>query len=260
MRHYWLSTCVLSISLLFANRDAHGQLLDDVAVRTNNVRIVKVTGVAKAEVMPDLAVATIRIQSRSQTSVEALATNSKEMAIVLDALYAKGIAKNDISTAGISLSPVRESLPGDNERSRTEIERRKIIAYEVSHNLSVKVREIKRLGEILDNAVKAGAGHIDGVEFEITRTEEIMRDLRKRALADAKAQAREAADEAGMRLGFPVSIRYVSELDLGLAEVLGPKQYAFQARSIRSDGGTSIAVGEQTPGAIVSVSYEIMTK
>ena len=107
------------------------------------------------------------------------------------------------------------------------------------------------MGEILDVAVKAGANQISDVSFVVSKKDDILRDLRKHAIADAKAKAVNAAEDTGMVLGHP---RSISVDGAGRAEQL---QYAFTARSLKSVGTTTIEMGQEVVGVGVAVVYEM---
>ena len=116
----------------------------------------------------------------------------------------------------------------------------------------VTVRDIAKVGEVLDAAVKAGANQVKDLTFAIKDPRPSLRELRKKALADAKEKASDLATEAGMQLGVPVSIE-VGDRSFGV--------YSFAARSVASKGQADampIAPGEEELNVTVQVVYGLL--
>lgn len=189
--------------------------------------------------VPDIAVIRAGVVSQGATAAEALAANARQMASVLAALKAAGIADRDIQTATISLSP---------QYRYAENQPPAITGYQASNSVSVKFRDIARSGTILDTLVKQGANQIDGPSLTIDAIDSAMDEAR----VDAVKRARERAALYARALGMRVDrILMVSEGSDGGAPGPVPQ---MMVRAEAKDS-TQIAPGEQQVSANVRVRF-----
>lgn len=189
--------------------------------------------------VPDIAVIRAGVVSQGATAAEALSANARQMASVLTALKAAGIADRDIQTATISLSP---------QYRYAENQPPAITGYQASNSVSVKFRDIARSGTILDTLVKQGANQIDGPSLTIDAIDSAMDAAR----VDAVKRARERANLYAGALGMKVDrILMVSEGSDGGAPGPVPQ---MMVRAEAKDS-TQIAPGEQQVSANVRVRF-----
>lgn len=189
--------------------------------------------------VPDIAVIRAGVVSQGATAAEALSANARQMASVLTALKAAGIADRDIQTATISLSP---------QYRYAENQPPAITGYQASNSVSVKFRDIARSGTILDTLVKQGANQIDGPSLTIDAIDSAMDAAR----VDAVKRARERANLYAGALGMKVDrILMVSEGSDGGAPGPVPQ---MMVRAEAKDS-TQIAPGEQQVSATVRIRF-----
>ncbi len=189
--------------------------------------------------VPDIAVIRAGVVSQGATAAEALSANARQMASVLAALKAAGIADRDIQTATISLSP---------QYRYAENQPPAITGYQASNSVSVKFRDIARSGTILDTLVKQGANQIDGPSLTIDAIDSAMDEARVDAVKRARARAALYAGALGMRVD---RILMVSEGSDGGAPGPVPQ---MMVRAEAKDS-TQIAPGEQQVSANVRVRF-----
>ncbi len=189
--------------------------------------------------VPDIAVIRAGVVSQGATAAEALSANARQMASVLTALKAAGIADRDIQTATISLSP---------QYRYAENQPPVITGYQASNSVSVKFRDIARSGTILDTLVKQGANQIDGPSLTIDAIDTAMDEARVDAVKRARARAALYAGALGMKVD---RILMVSEGSDGGAP--GPVP-GYMVRAEAKDS-TQIAPGEQQVSANVRVRF-----
>jgi uncharacterized protein YggE len=158
--------------------------------------LITVTGEGQAEAAPDMATISLGVTTTAATAKAAMAENAGQLAIVLGNLKAAGIEPRDLQTSGLSLGP-----NWSNSETGSKID-----GYTAANQLSVRVRNLDRLGEILDAAVKDGANTLNGVQFGLTDPSSQLDEARKRAVADARHRAALLAEAAGSALGTVVSI------------------------------------------------------
>ena len=172
---------------------------------SSDERSITVVGEGKVSAKPDIAQAQIGVEVFAPTVQEATRENNERMGAVMAKLKELGIAEKDIQTSSYSIYSERR-YP---EAPLSEGEPEEEITYRVSNMVQVTIRQLDQVGEIIDEAVAAGANSVYGVSFAIDDPSELQGEARTLAIADAKARAEELARLAGVKLG-PVMV--VSEV------------------------------------------------
>ena len=163
-------------------------------------RIV-VTGEGEAAVAPDMALLSLGVMREAATAREALDANNRAMAEVIAAMKELGVAERDLQTAAIQI------VPRYNYSNRPDgTQNAELVGYQVTNTLSVRVRDLKRTGEILDRAVTLGVNQGGGVVFSNDDPSATITEARKKAVADAAAKAWPLAEAAGVGLGKVLEI------------------------------------------------------
>jgi uncharacterized protein YggE len=160
------------------------------------------------------------------------------MAAVLAAIKALGIADKDVQTMNYSISVEQSGGVPKPDGSLTETKPR----YRVSNMVTVTIRDLAKVGSVLDGVVEAGANNIWGVSFSVDDSKAAEAEARGKAVADAQSRALELANLAGVKLGSIVSI---SEVVGGNVVPMAAVERAY------GGGGTSISPGE------IEVSYQV---
>lgn len=195
-----------------------------------------VTGEATAAVAPDAAVIRIGVTMQGKTAREASEANAKQMTAVLAAIKDAGIADRDVQTSRLSLQPQY-----DPNKSGTA----RLLGFQVTNQVTVKMHDIDKLPAILDRAIGAGANEMSGIQFVVSEQSKLLDQARGEAIADAYRKASLYAHAAGVKVGHVVAIT-----EEGSAPPPRPMQ-ALRA------GAVPVAPGEQTLRAVVTVSYEL---
>lgn len=138
---------------------------------------------------PDMATFSTGVESKAPTATQALRDNSVQARSVIKRLKSLGIAEKDIQTTGINL---RADYDYD-QASR----KNRFVGYVVSNQVSATVRDISKLGAILDAIVRSGATNLNGPSFSISDDSEMKNVARERALANGKARAMSYARSEG---------------------------------------------------------------
>ena len=156
-------------------------------------RYVSVSATGSVAADPDMASISTGVIVEADTAKEALARNSTVMAKLIDGLKALGIAPADIQTTSLNVEP--RYVQAKDGRPAT------INGYRVVNQVRLTVREVKRLGEILDGAIALGANQINGIAFDVSNAETLKDEARKLAMVNAKRRAELFAMAAGAQLG-----------------------------------------------------------
>jgi uncharacterized protein YggE len=203
--------------------------------------VVTVLGEGTVTVQPDIATVTIGVQVTKPTLPEAQSEATKQMTSVLNAIAKAGVKKEDIQTAYYSVNVIQNY---DNTGTPTEI-----TGYQVSNQVNVTVRDLTKVGSLLEDVVAAGANSIYGITFGIADPSAAQSQARAAAVADAKKRAEELAKAAGLSLGRVVSI---SE---GVAQPV-PNVYSQGAGG--KGGAVPVQSGTLQVTIDVQVTYELV--
>jgi uncharacterized protein YggE len=155
------------------------------------------SGEGSASAAPDIAVLTSGVVSQGDTARAALDANTAAMQKLIASLKGASIEAKDIQTSGFSVQPRYVY----SQRNDGQQEPPRIVGYEVRNNVTVRVRDLSKLGAILDSAVTEGSNQIDGLSFDVPNKTALLNEARKKAFADARAKAELYAEAAGVKLG-----------------------------------------------------------
>ena len=148
----------------------------------SNDHWVEVTGEGSVGAAPDFAHVTLGVTSTGKTAGEAMAANAKAANALVSLIKSEGVASADIQTSEVSISPMFSQASPGQQAAPT------ITGYSVSNNVAVTLRDIPRLGSLLDKAVAAGANSIYGVGFGHNDPSALLDKARPLAVADARRE------------------------------------------------------------------------
>ena len=213
------------------------------AVEPPSPRIM-VVGQGESTIAPDLALLSLSVMREAPTAREALTANNDAMAAVISAMKAAGIEERDLQTAGVQIAPRYNYTPKPDGSQEA-----KLVAYQVTNTLSVRVRDLGKTGEILDKSVTFGVNEGGGISFTNDDPSAAMTEARKKAVADAISKATTLAELAGVKLGKIVEI---SEMPFSGPPVPILSKYADAQAS-----AVPIQAGENAYKVNVNVTFEL---
>ena len=149
---------------------------------------ITVSGTGEVLVAADTAVVSVGVTFRDKDALKAQSGANDVIAAIREKLTGAGFDKEDISTGYISLYAVYDYT--------REVE--EIAAYNASSTLAVQVKDMARVGEVIDLAFSAGANTLDGVTFSVADDSAARKQALKAAVADAKEKAETLAEAAGL--------------------------------------------------------------
>ena len=206
-------------------------------------RIISLSGHGEVRSAPDVAFVTSGVTTQGATAAEALAANTKAMTDLFAALKGAGIEDKDIQTSNFSVQPRYDYGNGQAP---------KLAGYDVSNNVSIKLKKVDTLGALLDKLVQSGSNQITGVSFDVSKPDEAMDEARKLATQDATRKAKLYAQAMGIELG---AVMQISETSAGAPP---PVPFVRGAAMMKADSApVPVAAGEQTIAADVNVIWEI---
>lgn len=209
------------------------------AAEASEGSLLEVVAEGQASRVPDVATIRAGVVTQATTAAAALSANAAQMARVLAALKAAGVAERDVQTATISLNPQYRYI---------ENQPPVITGYQASNSVAVKFRDIARSGTILDALVKQGANQIEGPNLTIDAIEAAQDEARLDAVKRARARAELYARALGMRVERLVSLSEAQ--DGGMPGPVPVMMVRAQAKD-----ATQVVPGEQQVGVTVRVRF-----
>ena len=203
---------------------------------------ITVSGEATTSAAPDLAHIDAGVANDAKTAKEASDANNAAMGKVLLALKGAGIAEKDYQTSRLSLQPQY----GQNKSTGAS----PVVGFRASNRVTVKIRDVTKVANVIDVLVGAGANDIGGIHFSVTQASKHLDEAREKAIADARRKAEIYAKAAGVTLGEPISI----------SEEGGPTPVFRSKVAAPMAAGAQVAPGEETLSVTVSVSWAIKPK
>lgn len=203
-------------------------------------RNISVQGLGVVAARPDIAVLRAGVTSQAPSAKAALLEHHRVMANLLAVLETFGLAARDVQSLQADLRAV---YPNRGQKDAIPAP----IAFRATGNVRIRLREVDRLGELLDRMTAAGVNSLSGLHFAIAEPAPLQDEARKRAVQDARHRALLYAAEAGVQLG-PV-------LRISEGGAVGPRP-EFRALAA-SSAGSAVAPGETEIRAAVSVVFAI---
>jgi uncharacterized protein YggE len=201
---------------------------------------ISVTGEANVSVAPDQAQIDGGVTSDAKTAREASEANNAAMGKVLLALKGAGIDEKDYQTSRLSLQPQFATPSKVTERAG-------IVSFRASNRITVRIRDVTKVANVIDVLVGAGANDIGGINFTVTQASKHLDEAREKAIADARRKAEIYAKAAGVTLGEPISI----------SEEGAPPPVFRGKMAAPMAAGAPVAQGEETLSVTVSVTWAI---
>jgi uncharacterized protein YggE len=193
---------------------------------------ISVLGTGSTNVTPNRASFAFGTVSQARTAGAALAASSQAVTRVVNALRQTGVARDDVQTSQVSLSP-RTNENGD-----------EIVGYTATNTVTANVRKLADAGAVIDAAVGAGSNQVYGPNLLSSDQDAAYRNALKAAVAEARAKAETLASAAGRTLG---QITAISEG--------GAPPQPLPAAGRAQDSAVQIEPGTQRIEATVSVTF-----
>jgi len=206
-------------------------------------KVITVVGQGEAMGVPDQARVNVGVDVFEPEVSQAVQKNEASIQAIMEVLVGLGIAQEDIQTSNYSL--YAEQKYGDQGAEG-------ISGYRVSNQVSVTIRDIERVSEVLEAVTKAGANNIYGVEFILSETGTLESQARANALKNAQNRAAELAKMSGVNLG---------EI-LAISEVISPLTPVYRygmggGAEAAAVPAPSISPGQVSVSTQVQVTYEL---
>jgi uncharacterized protein YggE len=204
-------------------------------------RMIRVTGDGRVRVRPDVAVVLAGVEATGKVLAPTVADASTKMRRMLDALAKAGVAEKDVQTTRHDVQVERPWVDG---------KPRDITGYTVVDEVRVTVRDLGKLGQILERVIGAGSNSLRGLSFERDDPAPERQQALARAVAVARGKAEAMANAAGVTLGEVVALE-----ESGAERPIPLMKY--RAEAMVAADGAPVTPGELEIAASVSVTYAI---
>ena len=246
MRHLPLFGIVASLMAPIGAPAAHAY--DQSLPEPRVDRWVEVSGEASVNVAPDFAKVTLGVTTTGKDAREAAAANAKAVNSLISLIKGEGVAAADIQTSSLSIAP-QFSSPRSNSPSEQTI-----IGYNVNDTVTATVRDIPRLGSLIDKAVGAGANAIYGIAYGENDPSALLDKTRPLAVADARRKAEIYASAGDAVVGR------LMELTEQAGAQPSPFAKGAYAQSAARAAPTPIEAGEDRLTVSVTALFELLPK
>lgn len=199
-------------------------------------RTVSVTGTGTARLAPDIVVVTLGVQTQDPQVATAVQANNALATRVTEAIKAAGVAAADIQTSDFSVSSQPKLDPQGNPIGE--------VSYIVSNTLTFTLRDVTKLGDLLQAALESGANTVQNVSYSVADPSEALDKARLEAIQDAHDQATQLANATGGQLGPVFSLNEYSPTPM----------LSFAAPSFGKGGG-----GGGVPASPGTLEYQVQT-
>ncbi|HQV95182.1 MAG TPA: SIMPL domain-containing protein [Anaerolineales bacterium] len=208
-------------------------------------RTLSVAGSGTANLVPDIAYIYLGVHTELPSASEAVQANNAQTQQMIEALTNFGIDAKDIRTTNFSIYPFDKYDPLTGTPTGEKY-------YSVDNTVYVTIRDLSKLGGLLDTVVTAGANTVNSIQFDVADKDSALKQARADALKDAKSKAEELSSVAGVSLGEIQTITFVDNQPYPL----------FDGRGGGGGGGAEAAAVPIAPGQLtfvvtVNVTYEI---
>jgi uncharacterized protein YggE len=204
---------------------------------------MNVNGTGTVSLSPDIAYIYLGVHSENPSASEAVSSNNAQTQKVIDSLKKLGIDEKDILTTNFSIWPSTQYSPEGIQTGTT---------YVVDNTVYVTIRDLAKLGDLLDSVLKAGANTVNSIQFDVADKTEALKQARDEAVKSAQTQAQELATVAGVTLGGVQNIGFYDSIPSPVAA--GGKG---GGGGMAADVSVPIQPGQLTLTVTVSMTYEI---
>ncbi len=205
---------------------------------------ITVSGEGDASIAPDMAILTLTVNKIAKTAGQAMSENAKAMNAVLDFFKKQSIAEKDLRTSGFAITPQYFYFPNnDNGQAPPQL-----TGYQVINSLTVRLRDISRVSEILDRSVELGINQGATINFTNDNPKATLEAARREAVKDAISKARVLAEVSGVKLERIIEISDTNSQPA----LMGAMDFR-----LANANSTPISAGENNYHVTVTITFAI---
>lgn len=246
-----LISCIFWMGADIKNKIKAGKYIGEPPEQKNTITV---SDSAEIYAKPDLAITTFSVVTEAKTVEKAMSENTKKMNAVVDSMKKLGIKETDLKTTNFSISPRYE---WEKSAACTAYYcpegKRVLVGYEINQSLEVKIRNMEKIGDVVQAATDGGANEVGNLEFTIEKEDDLKKQAREEAITKAKTKAKELAGQLGVDLARITNFSESGEV---------PQWRYYEKMAVEGMGGgaeaaPSIQTGQNKISVTVSITYEI---
>ncbi len=237
---------LLSILMVMAILSVSVDVYNKIKVDSENR--ITVSGTGKVYAKPDLALTSFSVITEAKTVAQALSQNTEQMNQIISFIKGQGVEDKDLKTIDFNIYP-RYEWEEQSKIPPYPAGKRVLVGYEVRQSLQVKIRELTKIGEIIQGATDSGVNQVGSLQFTVDDQDELKNQAREKAIEQAKEKAKELASQLGIKL-----VRITNFNESGIV----PRAYMLEGSEAAMGGGApEIEIGESKIEVTVTLTYEI---
>ena len=213
---------------------------------------ITVYGKGEVQAKPDLALINFGVKSEAKTVSEAMEENIQKMNNIISFIKNEGVEEKDLKTVNFRIQPLYEYIKDGVDYYLYPEGKRTLVGYEVSQSLETKIRNMDKIGSVIQGATDEGANQVGSLSFTIDDEEGLKKQAREEAIEKAKEKAKELASQLGVRL-----VKIVNFSESGTSPYYPVVYDSLEMAKGAGESSPQIEVGENTIGVNVSITYEI---
>ncbi len=235
-----LAAAVFAAAVALPQLRSHAFTPQDGKCECANLRTLTLNATATIAAQPDIAIVTVGVKTQNDSAAKALSANNTQMHRIYQTLAQYGVEKKDIRTVNLNLYRREER---DN---KGKVAKRYYVA---TNTVQVTVRDLSKVGEVLDAVVQDGANSIQGIRFDLSNRDELLKQAQLAAVEQARERAKAIAEAAGAKLGDVRSISFQT--------VAPVPRVMLSAASAKSADSVPVSGGEMTISATVNMVFDL---
>ncbi len=254
-KYTWVAGMFALIGIFFATVALGASEWKSVKHPNGQAGTITVTGEAEVTALPDIATVVITIRESAKTVPDAQKLAEAKIAVAIEALSGLGVEEKDQKTLSYVVNPKYENVAAASPIYSGTVYNQKIVGYEVSQMVEIKIRNIEQAGEIVGALGAANITEISGPSFTVEDMDGAQAEAKEMAIAEAREKAKATAKALHADLG---EVMQFSEDAGGYY----PMYYARDAVSLQSTKGAgvpevSLPMGENVIKSRVTITYSL---
>lgn len=181
-----------------------------------------------------------------KTAAEATVESTVKMNDIISEIKKLGIEDKDIKTSNYNLSPVY---------NWTNAKGQELIGYEVTQTLTLKIRDLNKIGDVISKTTEKGANQVGNIIFTIDDEFALKNQARELAINKAKEKAILIASQSGMKLGKVKSV--IENTDPIISPIMYTNAKVMSESAADSISSPSIQSGQNEIKVDVTLVYQV---
>jgi uncharacterized protein YggE len=205
-------------------------------------KVVRVVGTSEIKVVPDRVVIEVGVAKQDPSASVAKHVEDAAARRILATLHGNGVDEKDIQTTFLSLQP-----------QTSYVKKVRVPYFVAQQTLTITVRDLAKLDQLLEALIKAGGNRIDSISYETSDLRKYRDQARDLAVKAALEKAAALARALGQDIGKAQSIEEVPESE----SIANTRLYGYADKDRARTEAPSIAVGQKSISASVMVAFEL---